>query len=169
MKNLEYFVQRRKQDRLKVKEGAFVEFHKPGIMKLSKPRIIKSAPIISISKTGLEFQYIDHKMWSTNFKELSITMAGDDNVIREVPFKVVSDYAISKHSRAKFIRRCGVKFGKLTSSQKSFLDSFIESHTVHDYTTDRRGGEERRKGEGIQFNGPDMRRGNERRKKRKRE
>ncbi len=167
MKKIGSFVQRRKQDRFKVKEGAFVEFYKPGIMKLSKPRVMKSAPIINISKTGLEFQYVDQKMWSTNFKELAITMAGDDNVIRGVPFKVISDHTISKHSPAKFIRRCCLKFGRLTSSQRSFLDSFIENYTVANHATDRRSGEERRKGEDIRFSRPDMRSGDERRKKRK--
>ena len=103
-------------------------------------------------------------MWSTNFNELSITMKGDEKKIRKIPFKVISDYTISKHPDAKSVRRCGVKFGKLTSRQKSNLDSFIEDHTVSSYVMDRRSGQERRQEDGSQYSGPEMRSGIERRK-----
>ena len=55
------FVERRKQLRVKIKEGAFVELHKPRLFNLGKPRIIKSFSIIDISVNGLAFQYADRK------------------------------------------------------------------------------------------------------------
>ena len=112
------FAERRKYNRFKVAEGAFAKFHKPRLFKLIKPRIVKSAPIIDISLEGLAFQYTDRTMWSPNFNELSISKAAVDVKIDNVPFKTISDFLASRFSDSTLIRRCGVKFGKLTPSEK---------------------------------------------------
>ena len=126
------FVERRKQLRVKIKEGAFVEFHKPRLFNLGKPRIIKSFSIIDISVKGLAFQYVDRNMWSHDFNPLSISksISKTDDKIGKVPFKAVSDFIVSRHANSILIKRCGVKFGKLTLAQKSQLVSFIRNHAI---------------------------------------
>jgi len=136
------FTEKRKHKRFKVKEGAFAEFHKPHRFKLGKPRIIESAPIINVSLKGLAFQYIARDMWSSNFNELVISSSetADEIKIDKVPFKAVSDFAITRLPNSMFSRRCSIKFRELTPAQKSQLDHFIQNHTIGN----RRSGSERR-------------------------
>ncbi len=123
-------IERRKQHRFKVKEGAFAEFHKPRFFKLGKSRMVKSAPIINISIEGLAFEYTDGDMWSPEFNELSISKTADDIQIEKVPFKAISDFLTSRPSDSMFIRRCGVKFGDLTPTQKDQLHRFIQIYAA---------------------------------------
>ena len=152
------FVERRKHNRVIIKEGAFVEFYKPRLFKLGKPRILKSASIIDISTGGLAFQYIDRNMWSPDFFELSISKTADKIKIDEVQFKAVSDFSISRLSNSKFTRRRGVKFEKLTSTQKSQLFHLIQNQTIGD----RRSGFERRQFS-YSSHSPEQRSGKDRR------
>ena len=122
------FVERRKQNRFKVKEGAFVEFYKPPLFKWGKPRIVKTASIIDISIEGLAFQYIDLKMLSFDFYELSVFKSAGEIKINKIPFKAVSDFSISRLSNSKLIRRCGIKFEKLTPYQQSQLRRLIQHY-----------------------------------------
>ena len=131
MKNRKDFVERRRWNRFKVKDGVFVEFFKPRFLNLGKPHLVKSAPIIDVSLEGLSFQYIDCNMWSPDFNELAISHSETDKIkIDKVPFKVVSDFPIARLSSSKFIRRCGIKFEKLTLNQKHRLQRFIQNHAV---------------------------------------
>jgi ribosomal protein L20 len=139
MPNKTGVIEKRKHQRFKVKEGAFAEFHKPRLFKLGKSRIIKSVPIIGISYKGLTFQYTDRNMWSYNFNELSISRIADEVKIDKVPYKAVADFIISDFAKDIVLRRCIIKFGELTRSQKSQLDHFIQNYT----TADRRSGFER--------------------------
>lgn len=133
--------ERRKHNRIIIKEDAFVEFYKPRLFKLGKPHIVKSASIIDISTGGLAFQYIDRNMWSSDLSELSISKTTDKIKIDEVRFKAVSDFSISRLSNSKFTRRRGVEFGKLTSTQKIQLIQLIQNQKIGD----RRSGIERRR------------------------
>ena len=133
-------VERRKHDRVKVKEDAIVELYKPRLFKLGKPRIVKSAPIVDISLGGLAFQYTDRSMWTADFNALSIARTSEKIKIDSLPFIAVSDFLRSSISDSTFTRRRGVKFGELTSTQKSQLANFIQNQTV----IDRRSGFERR-------------------------
>jgi len=152
------FVERRKHNRVIIKEGAFVEFYKPRLFKLGKPRIVKSASIIDISKGGLAFQYIDRNMWPLDFFELSISKTADKIKIAEVQFKAVSDFSISQLSNSKFTRRRGVKFEKLTPTQQSQLSQLIQNQKIGD----RRSGFERRQFS-YSAHSPELRLGNDRR------
>lgn len=124
------FVEQRKHNRIIIKEGAFVEFYKPRLFKLGKPRIVKSASIIDISKGGLAFQYIDRDMWPLDFFEFSISKTDDKIKIDDVQFKAVSDFSVSRLSNSKFTRRRSVKFEKLTSTQKTLLFQLIQNQTI---------------------------------------
>ncbi len=128
------FVERRKHKRYKVKEGAFVEFDKPRFFKLGKPLNVRLAPLIDISRGGLGFKYVDGEMWSHDYDELTISKCHNETKIDMVPFKVCSDFIISQISDSMSMRRCGVKFGNLNSSQKAKLNSFIHTQTISDHT-----------------------------------
>jgi hypothetical protein len=132
------FVERRKNNRFKAKKGPLVEFLKPRLFNLGKPRIVKTASIVDISKEGLSFEYVDKNMWSLDFNELYIGDSIDEIKIEKVPFKVVSDFSISRIQNSTFLRRCGVKFGELTAEQKAQLHYFILDHAISDHPIDRR-------------------------------
>ena len=134
------FAERRRHNRVRIKEGAFVEIYKPRLFKLGKPRTAYAGAIIDISGGGLAFEYSGHHMLSPDFYKLSIATTANKRKIDEVPFKAVSDFPISRLSESKFIRRRGVQFGELTPNQKLQLDSFIKNRTI----VERRSGIERR-------------------------
>jgi len=161
-----HFVERRKKNRFKVKEGALVQFYKPPRFKLGKPRVIKSAPIIDISVGGLRFEYIARNMWPHNFDSLVISKASDKTRIDNVPFKAVSDFPISTLPNSTTLRSCGVKFMGLSPNQKSYLDSFIRDYTISNQTGDRRASPDRRSEDAPQYNDTEKRSGKERRRNR---
>ncbi|MHC4843471.1 MAG: hypothetical protein ACYTEE_06685 [Planctomycetota bacterium] len=132
MKKRKDFVERRRWNRFKVKDGVFVEFFKPRFLNLRKPHLVKSAPITDVSLGGLSFQYIDDNMWSLNFDELDISNSETASEIKiaKMPFKAVSDSAITRLSNFMFKRRCGIKFGKLTLNQNDQLQRFIQNYAV---------------------------------------
>lgn len=159
-----YFFDRRKRDRFDVNEGGFVEFnkpYKPRLFNLGKPRTAKSAPIIDISFEGLAFEYVDHNMWSLDYDIFSISMKDENNKINQIPFKVVSDYAITRLPNSNYKRRCSIKFGQLTPATKLQLYSFINAHAFG-----KRSKKDRRQIVDPHFNDPERRKGIERRKKR---
>jgi len=124
-------IERRRPGRFKAKEGVVVEFSKPRFFNLLKPRVVKSAHIIDISNEGLAFEYEGRKMWTTDFKELSISVSGDDEKIDSVPFKIISDRKIANFSESVYGRRCGVQFGQLAAHHRSQIHHFIKNHTIH--------------------------------------
>ena len=132
MTNRTGFIEKRKHNRFKVKDGVFVEFQKHRFLNLGKPLIAKSAPIIDINSEGLAFQYVDRNMWTPNFNELSILNSKTAEVIKigKVPFKTIYDFSLSRLATSIFKRRCGIKFGKLTSNQKKQLNRFIQIYAV---------------------------------------
>jgi hypothetical protein len=138
MTTKKHFVERRRIERFKVKEGTFAEFHRPGLFKFPKFRLFESMPIIDISLNGLAFQYTGRTTWSPNLNELSISRIAGDVKIEKVPCKAVSDFSVStvansiflRRCGANILRRCGVKFGELSPAQKSQLDQLIQNHTI---------------------------------------
>jgi len=151
-------IERRRHNRAKIKGEAFVEFNKPRLIKLGKPRIAYSAAIIDISGGGLAFEYADRHMLSPDFYQLSISTTANNIKISEVPFKAVSDFPISRLSNSKFIRRRGVQFGELTPNKKFQLGAFIKNHTI----VDARSGIERRQFS-YSNHSPELRSGKDRR------
>jgi len=129
MTSIKAVVELRKHKRFNLKEGVFVEFYKPRLFSLGNPHIVKYAQITEISKGGLGFIYVDRKMWFLDLTELTISDEINETKIDKIPFKVLRDFPISKLPNSKYLRKCGVKFGVLTSDQKSNLDSLI--HTRH--------------------------------------
>jgi hypothetical protein len=124
------YKEKRKHSRFKVKKGTVVEFYKPRLFNLGKPRVFKSAPIIDISLGGLAFQYIDKETWLQKVKELSVSNPSDEIQIDHLPYEVISDFMISTLPDDTFIRRCSIKFENVPPGQKFQLDNFIQYHTI---------------------------------------
>ncbi len=122
-------IEKRKKDRFRAEKGAVVEFSKPRFFNLGKPRVIRSAPIVDISKGGLAFEYRDQKMWSVDFDNLSIALPENEVRIDRVPIKIISDKTVGDSVSTVNSRRCGVKFSQLSIEQKSQLLYFINHHT----------------------------------------
>ena len=169
MSNLEGFVERRKYKRFKAKEGIVAEFHKVRFLKIGKPRLVKSVPISDISLGGLGFQYTSQSIWPVNFDTLSISTAFDEIRVDHVPFQTITDFSKTKFRDSMSLRKCGVKFGELTSNQKSDLNNFIHKHTPSDRTMDRRIATDRRKMEDARYSNLDRREKVERRRTRSRD
>ena len=138
------FVELRKQKRFDLKVGVVVEFYKSRIFNLGNPRIVNYAQITEISQGGLGFIYVDREMWLLDLNELTISDNFNKTKIDKIPFKVLRDFPISKLPNSKYLRKCGVKFGLLTSDQKSSLYSLIDTHTIINLTMDRHFGKDRK-------------------------
>ncbi len=159
MATSKYFAELRKQNRFKIREGIVAAFQKPRLFNLGRPRIVKTASIIDINRSGLAFQYISHKMWPTDFNKLLISQTTDEIEIDNVPYEVVSDFKASSFTKSKPIRKCGVKFGELTLNQTILLNHLLMSYT----SMIKRPGNGRRIFNNSQYNGLERRAGNERR------
>ena len=83
----------------------------------------KSGEIIDISMGGLAFSYVDRDDWSLESFDRGMLLGEKELCLEEVPLKVISDCAIN--SGLSIIRRCGVKFEKLTPKQLAQLEYFI--------------------------------------------
>ncbi len=127
MTTSKYFVELRKQNRFKIREGIIVAFQKPRLFNIGRPCIVKTASIIDINRRGLAFEYISHKMWSADFNKLSILQTTDE--IDNVPYEVVSDFKASSFTKSKPIRKCGIKFGELALNQTILLNHLLMSYT----------------------------------------
>ncbi len=160
MTTSKYFVELRKQNRFKIREDINVAFQKPRLFNLGRPRIVKTASIIDINRGGLAFQYTSHKMWPADFNKLSILQTADEIEIDNLPYEVVSDFKGSSFTKNKPIRKCGVKFGELTLNQTILLNNLLLNHT----SMTKRPSNGRRIFNNTQYNGPERRAGNERRK-----
>lgn len=79
--------------------------------------------IIDISMGGLAFSYLERAEWDGESFDHGILLGENDLCIEDLPLKVISDCAIN--SGISIIRRCGVKFGKLTPKQIAQLEYYI--------------------------------------------
>ena len=132
----EGFIERRKYKRFKVNEDTFVEFDKSRFFRLDKPLVVRHAPLSDMSGGGLAFKYVDREMWSHDYDELTISKHTNEIKIDKVPFKVCSDFIMVQISGSASMRRCGVEFGNLDSTQKVKLYSFIQAQAIRDHRMD---------------------------------
>ncbi len=116
------FVERRKNSRFKVDEGAFA---------VPKPRTAVMGQIIDTSNGGLTFGYFDRQGRTKESFELTISMLSQGFKLDRVPCKTVSDFELPSDFIEDSVkkRRCSVKFGQMTSSQKERLEYFIQKYT----------------------------------------
>ena len=117
------FSEKRKDMRLKAREGAF-----------AVPEFDAGVPgqIIDISMGGLAFRYMANGKRTSGSFLLDILISNDIFYLKKVPVITVSDfYEIDEEMLFSVIlmRRCGVRFGDLTQSKVSQLKYFIQHHS----------------------------------------
>lgn len=118
--------ERRKHERIPVKEEAFV--------------VLSTGPssdipvigrIMDISKSGLGFYYEYDEKWTYTPENLALLYGSDNFYLEGIPFDTTSDHNIPTDSlfSKTITRRRGVTFGKLDPQQSSQLDYFIKLFT----------------------------------------
>lgn len=88
--------------------------------------------ITDISFGGLSFKYISKESGKKELTELDIFLSDNDFYLEGIPIEPVSDRATPNASPFStiVIRRCGIKFGKLSPNQLSKLEYFIQHYTT---------------------------------------
>lgn len=116
-------VERRKQGRFKVKQGAFA-----ALGHLFSP----VGQIVDISRGGLSFRYVAGKDQSIGSSILTILLSDAGFHFYILPFKPLWDLAIPNEfsSGSVSMRQCGGQFGDLRGDQKLDLDYFIQNYTT---------------------------------------
>ncbi|UCD86267.1 MAG: PilZ domain-containing protein [Desulfobacterales bacterium] len=88
-------------------------------------------PLIELSIIGLAFKYVGTKK-PPKGSYVAIFMSDGDFYLGNLPIKPTIDCQVveTDPSASSTLRRCGVKFGKLTDQQKAELERFIKEYTV---------------------------------------
>ena len=99
----------------------------PGLLKILPPQVIRFT-IVDISTGGVRAQYVGPRMFEYNQNRLSIET--DDGAVKivAIPFKVITDYKYTRLPGDVCLRRCGIKFGKLSDSHKNQLNQLIRDY-----------------------------------------
>ena len=115
---------RRKNKRFQVKRFTFV--------KLCSESDEDMGQLLDISEGGLSLRYFLKAQNPINFSQLGIFLPDCDLAIDGIPFSVVSDTELPNGFPLDplIFRRCGVKFGQLTSKQLSELDYFLKTNST---------------------------------------
>jgi len=114
-------IERRKQNRFRVKDGAFAA-------KSSEINIV--GPIQNISGGGLTFRYVGKRGQIDRSLEVDLFCTGEGYCFTKLPSKTIYDFRIDKKASdsALTIRRCGVQFDELTDHQMSHIEDFIQKY-----------------------------------------
>jgi hypothetical protein len=145
MTNKKEFVERRKNERFKVKTGA-IAMIRPLSAKQEQTKNMsvkgnafvdraKYCQIINISNEGLAFRYIDTNGESNEPFELDVLFIQDSicfTYLKNVPFKIVwASPAGSKNPSSNLkTKLLGVQFEEMMPNQISQLDRFIQECTI---------------------------------------
>ena len=115
-------VEQRQCKRFRVREDTVVTFRSPeaGMGRL-----------IDISVNGLTFDWVTSEVLPIEATKLDICRADSLFILYNLPCQCIWELSIyEKRPTSLHRKRCGVKFGELTSDQKSQLDHFIQNHTT---------------------------------------
>jgi hypothetical protein len=115
-------VERRKHKRFQVSTGAFVGLG---------PYNTKVGPLRDLSMGGLCFCYVGREEPKSE-SYLDLFCSDQNFYLGHVPFKTVLDCETVEKapSSSETMRRCAVRFGKLTPPQKAQLQYFIQNHAI---------------------------------------
>ena len=115
--------ERRRHKRLRAKEGTLAV--------LGSPRIT-IGKIVDVSMGGLAVRYVAEEALSKESCRIDILMADGLSHLYGLPCETVYDIEAKTTVPLTSMveRRRGLKFGKLTPSQKLHLEDFISSHTT---------------------------------------
>jgi hypothetical protein len=86
--------------------------------------------IIDLSRDGMAFCYFNSKDWKTKSSRTNILLPDDGFCLDKLPVKNVSDINLPSPIGSDTMRRCGVKFGRLKSSQAYWLKYLLEKHGI---------------------------------------
>jgi c-di-GMP-binding flagellar brake protein YcgR len=114
----------RKHKRFQAPTGAFV-----GI----GPENTKVGRVTDLSIGGLAFSYVGTEEPSpSKGSYLDLFFTDKDSYLGRLPFKTISDYELVEKapSSSETLRRCGVKFKKLTRHQKAQIERFVQNYTT---------------------------------------
>ena len=130
MTNRKEFVERRDNERFKVKSGAIAMIRLNALATTHK-----YCQIINISKEGIAFRYIDKNGGLNEPFELNVSFAKDSiafTYLKYAPCKTVwVSHAPVKISSSHLITmQQGVQFGEMTLHQTSQLDRFLTKYTI---------------------------------------
>jgi hypothetical protein len=116
-------VEQRQHKRFRVQDGAIIIF---------KPSDAGMGRLIDISMGGLTFDYLTSQAPPTvEAAKLDILLTDSAFGLYDVPCQSIWELTIyEKPPTSKYRKRCGVKFGELTSEQRRLLEYFIEKHTT---------------------------------------
>jgi len=117
------FTERRKHKRFKLKDTAFA---------IIDYNPTKMGQITDISRSGLAIHYANNGQGSNRPDELDIFKPDLSCYIEKIKVKTVSDLEVigSASFKPKKMRRCGMQFGVLTSSQIFHLESLLQNYAV---------------------------------------
>jgi len=118
------YAEQRKNVQHKLSENTNVVLKQPKLFKFLKPNITKFA-IVDISIGGLQAQYVGADMHEYDKNILSIETADGAIMIENIPFKVITDYNYTNLPDNTYLRRCGLKFGKLSEKQTQQINELI--------------------------------------------
>ncbi|MBW2172098.1 MAG: PilZ domain-containing protein [Deltaproteobacteria bacterium] len=108
-------------------------FHAPtGAFAVLGPNGTKVGRVIDISLGGLAFRHVDKEEPLNELNEIDVFMVDDDFHVNKIPFETVSDCEIMNGGPLALVttRQSGLRFGELTSNQRSLLEYFIQNHTL---------------------------------------
>ncbi len=151
MMNRKKFIERRKQDRFKVRDDAFVS--------IKSDHCAKIGSIRDINRDGFAFMYIGKENQIYGPLEVDIFYSGSGVYVQKLKSKTISDFKIDKKapSSSLAIRQCCMQFCEPTDDQISHLENFIQKYL------DRRSDKDRRQFSDPSYSGPERRNGIERR------
>jgi len=110
----------RKKRRLKAKDGLFV----------AVGNSLNQNQIVDINMRGLSFYYVDQEIKPRKGSDKLTFLTNNTLLMGKVPYQKVSDVETAEHIfQNKKIRRQGVRFGKLSFSQKHRLRHIINNFT----------------------------------------
>jgi c-di-GMP-binding flagellar brake protein YcgR len=119
MRSNNKLVEHRKHQRFQAPKGVFV-----GV----GPDFVKVGPLRDLSLDGLAFRYVGDEI-VLNGSYVDMFMTEGDFYLGKLLIEIVSDIEVVKKtpSDSKTLRRCCVKFKKLTPEQKAKLQEFIDN------------------------------------------
>ena len=114
-------VERRKNQRYNVKDSAFV---------IINPEPVRLVPILDIALGGVGVYVNNEDHWLNKVSKLEIMVADCSFYLANLPVESISNFKAFPANPSYPIdgRRCSLKFGSLTLSQKTELKYFIRNY-----------------------------------------
>ena len=115
-------IERRKNERYQVNDDAFA---------IINPEPVKLVPILDIAMDGIGVYVNNEERWLKAATKIEIMVADCSFYMENIPFESIDDSKMFPADASNLLdgRRCSLKFGKLTPSQKSELKYFIRNYT----------------------------------------